>query len=213
MTSAQINNGTVTVQGSLNSNAFTRFTVDLYASPACDASGNGEGRQWIGAFIADTNSDGNVSFSQSFGGGVVTSGQVVTALATVGDFITVTNNTPGSTSEFSSCVTATSSSQVGSVTDSSGDAVPSSVTPSPDVVSANVLNTGSALVFQVRFAQGTFDPASSYVQLLLDTDRNPATGHPGTDSGCSTDAGSIGSELPGQCCQWKRRHLAVRRYV
>ena len=54
LTSAQIDNGTVTVQGSLNSNAFTRFTVDLYASPACDASGNGEGRQWIGAFIADT---------------------------------------------------------------------------------------------------------------------------------------------------------------
>jgi hypothetical protein len=193
LASAQISNGTVTVQGTLNSTAFQRFTVDLYASPACDPSGNGEGRQWFGAFIADTDANGNVSFSRGFFGGV-TAGQAVTALATSGDFITTSGGT-GNTSEFSTCVTATSSSSVSSITDATGDASPSGIPTSPDLVSANVLNDGTSLVFQVRFAPGTFDPATTLAQLLLDTDRNPATGHSGVDSGCATDASSIGSEF------------------
>ena len=194
LASAQISSGTVTVQGSLNSIAFQRFTVDLYVSPACDSSGNGEGRQWFGAFIADTNANGNVSFNTSFGGSVVAAGQVVTAIATSGDFITVATPGTGSTSEFSNCVTATSSGVVSSITDPSGDATPFGGVPGPDLVSTTVLNTGTALVFQVRFAPGTFNSQITFAQVLLDTDRTPSTGHPGTDSGCQTDAGAIGSE-------------------
>ena len=192
LTGAQISGGTITIQGSLNSTAFTRFTIDVYASPACDASGHGEGRQLIGSFLADTNSDGNVAFSRSLETALVTGGQAVTALASAGDFINIPNAT-GNTSEFSNCVSAVSGGD--SVTDSAGDSIPSSVTPSPDLISTTVLNTGTALVFQVRFAAGTFDPVTTEAQLLLDTDQAAATGHPGIDSGCLADAGQIGSEF------------------
>ena len=194
LTSAQVAGTTVNIQGSLNSIAFQRFTVDLYVSPACDQSGFGEGRQWFGAFTADTNSDGNVSFSTSFGG-VVTAGQVVTAVVTSGDFITVATPGTGSTSEFSNCVTATGAAGVvSSISDPSGDAAPFGGVPGPDLVSTTVLNTGNALVFQVRFAPGTFDPQVAFAQVLLDTDRNPATGHAGTNAACDADNGVIGSE-------------------
>jgi len=192
LTGAQISGGTVTIQGSLNSTAFTRFTIDVYASPACDASGNGEGRQLIGSFLADTNSDGNVAFIRSLETALVTGGQAVTALASAGDFINIPNAT-GNTSEFSNCVSAVSGGD--SVNDPSGDSTPSSITPSPDLVSTTVLNTGTALVFQVRFAAGTFDPVTTEAQLLLDTDQAAATGHPGIDSGCLADAAQIGSEF------------------
>ncbi|HEU4937884.1 MAG TPA: pentapeptide repeat-containing protein [Vicinamibacterales bacterium] len=192
LTSAQISGGTVTIQGSLNSTAFARFTIDVYVSPACDASGNGEGRQLIGSFLADTNSDGNVAFSRSLETSLVTGGQAVTALASAGDFINIPDAT-GNTSEFSNCVSAVSGGD--SVNDPSGDSAPSSVTPSPDLVSTTVLNTGAALVFQVRFAAGTFDPVTTEAQLLLDTDQAAATGHPGIDSGCLADAAQIGSEF------------------
>ena len=194
LTSAQISNGTVAVQGTLNSTAFQRFTIDLYVSPACDPSGNGEGRQWFGAFIADTDGAGNVAFNQLFGGGVVTPGQVITALATSGDFIATDGGT-GNTSEFSTCIIA-SAAGGGSVSDPSGDSIPNGIVPtSPDLVSTTVVNTGTALVFQVRFASGTFDPATTIAQLLIDTDQNAATGHPGTDAGCVADASVIGSEF------------------
>ena len=192
LTSAQTSGGSITVQGSLNSTAFTRFTVDVYASPACDASGHGEGRQLIGSFLADTNSDGNITFSRSFESALVAGGQAVTALASAGDFINIPNAT-GNSSEFSNCVSAVSGGD--SVTDPADDAFPSTVTPSPDLVSTTVVNTGTALVFQVRFAPGTFNSVTTFAQLLLDTDQSAATGHPGTDSGCLTDAGQIGSEF------------------
>jgi len=196
--SAQVANGTVNVQGTLNSNAFQRFTVDLYVSPACDPTGNGEGRQWFGAFIADTDANGNVSFSTSFGGGAVTPGQVVTALATSGDFITTTTPATGNTSEFSTCITATAAPATGLLS-SIVDDTPDDLTPSPsglapDLASATVTSTGTALVFSVRYAPGTFNSASTFAQVLLDTDRNFLTGHRGTTNLCDTDASTIGSE-------------------
>src|SRR6185295_17390363 len=52
----------------------------------------------------------------------------------------------------------------------------------------------TALVFSVRYAPGTFNSASTFVQVLLDTDRNFLTGHRGTTNLCDTDASTIGSE-------------------
>jgi len=84
---------------------------------------------------------------------------------------------------------------VGQLSDPAGDATASGQAFSPDLVSSDVIRTSTALVFQVRFAPGTFNAPNTLAQLLLDTDRSPATGHPGVNSGCVADAAIIGSEF------------------
>lgn len=84
----------------------------------------------------------------------------------------------------------------GTVTDPDNDASPSSNgDPDPDVISATVSSDGTNLNLQVRYKAGTFDPTLTRAQFILDTDQNPATGHPGSDSGCSNDNGIIGAEF------------------
>ena len=84
----------------------------------------------------------------------------------------------------------------GSVTDPDNDASPSSnPPPGPDLISATVISDGPNIILQVRFKAGTFDSQLTRAQFILDTDRNPATGHPGSDSGCSNDNGIIGAEF------------------
>src|SRR5207253_3149954 len=70
-----------------------------------------------------------------------------------------------------------------SVTEPAGDAtIDSRVQVSPDLVSATVSTDGGTLTVEVRFAPGTFNPATSLAQFNLDIDQNPATGSPGVDS-------------------------------
>jgi len=86
----------------------------------------------------------------------------------------------------------------GTVTDPNNDATSSSNgDPDPDVVSATVSTDGTNLLLQVRYKAGTFDQTLTRAQFILDTDQNPATGHPGSDSGCPTpsDNGIIGAEF------------------
>jgi hypothetical protein len=63
----------------------------------------------------------------------------------------------------------------------------------PDLVWASV-STGSDgnVTAKVRFASGTFNPATTAAQFLLDTDQNPATGSPGSSSDCVQDAATLG---------------------
>lgn len=84
----------------------------------------------------------------------------------------------------------------GTVSDPDNDATASSNgDPDPDLVSANVTSDGTNLLMQVRFKPGTFDSANTRAQFILDTDRNPATGQPGSDAGCVNDNGIIGAEF------------------
>jgi hypothetical protein len=84
----------------------------------------------------------------------------------------------------------------GTVNDPDNDATPSpNADPDPDVISATVSSDGTNLHLQVRYKAGTFDPQLTRAQFLLDTDRNPATGQPGSDSGCVNDNGIIGVEF------------------
>ncbi len=75
----------------------------------------------------------------------------------------------------------------GSVTDPSGDVA----SGNPDLVSGSVGITGNDITLSVRLAPGT-STASTGIQFLLDTDENPSTGSPGSDSLCMNDAGLIG---------------------
>jgi len=83
---------TITIQGSLDSTASTNFTVDFYASAACDPTGYGEGTTHLG--------------SVSVAVAVNCSGAFQHSVPTPADtWITATATSPaGSTSEFSNCV-------------------------------------------------------------------------------------------------------------
>jgi hypothetical protein len=102
LASATLSETTITVQGTFSGTPNQTFTLDLFASEACDPSGFGEGRRWFGAFTGLTDENGTLSFNIGFQGAGVTEGQLVTALATAGDFITTLTG-PGDTSEFSGC--------------------------------------------------------------------------------------------------------------
>jgi parallel beta-helix repeat protein len=83
------------VTGTLNSLADTTFTVEFFASPTCDASGNGEGATFLGAVqvMTDASGDADLAFPLP----PEAAGLVITATATAPD---------GDTSEFSACTGA-----------------------------------------------------------------------------------------------------------
>jgi hypothetical protein len=84
------------VVGTLNSIASATYHLEFFANIACNASGYGEGKTFIGVQSVTTDSSGNARFNASFPALPV--GQsVVTATAT---------DSGGNTSEFSQCVTA-----------------------------------------------------------------------------------------------------------
>jgi parallel beta-helix repeat protein len=99
ITSASTNGTAINVAGSLASQPRTTFAVELFASPTCDPSGSGEGRQFLGTTVVSTDHLGDGDFDATFAV-AVPSGQRVTATAA---------DPNGSTSEFSVCKTAAAS--------------------------------------------------------------------------------------------------------
>ncbi len=84
------------VQGTFNSIASATYRLEFFANAACDPSGYGEGKTFIGFQSVTTDGSGNASFNATFA--ALPAGQsVVTATAT---------DSVGNTSEFSQCVTA-----------------------------------------------------------------------------------------------------------
>ncbi len=96
ITSAMSAGGSTTIVGSLNSTASTTFTIDFYSNPACDESGNGEGKTYLGSAQVTTDSGCNATINAVLPVSLA-AGQVVTATAT---------DPANNTSEFSSCATA-----------------------------------------------------------------------------------------------------------
>jgi hypothetical protein len=92
LTSAMNVAGTTTVTGTLNSTPGTNFTVQFFASAACDSSGSGEGQLFLGSQSVTTDGAGAAPLSFQTAGAAA--GQVITATAT-----SSTNNT----SQFSAC--------------------------------------------------------------------------------------------------------------
>lgn len=87
--------GQTTVQGTIASTPETTFRLYLYVSAACDPSGNGEAREFLGTAVVTTDEFGDGSFAPTYAR-TISSGQVVTATATAPS---------GSTSELSPCAT------------------------------------------------------------------------------------------------------------
>jgi|SRR5579884_1030485 len=110
--------GTTVVEGSLDDTPDTGFTVELFASPSCDPSGNGQGTTFLAHFAVATQADGIGTFSRTVDD------------VPVGDVITATATDPaGSTSEFSGCFTVTEAEYTLSVTKAGGGS--GTVTGSP----------------------------------------------------------------------------------
>jgi len=85
----------IAILGSLNSSANSSFLIQFFASPACDASGHGQGRTYLGDLAVNTDASCNAGFMTTLPVSVP-EGFVVTATAT---------DSANNTSEFSACVT------------------------------------------------------------------------------------------------------------
>ena len=84
--------GTV-IQGTLNSTPNTAFRVELFSNDACDPSGYGEGKNYLGFVNVTTDGAGNASLNATVPT-PVTGGWVITSTAT---------DPSNNTSEFSAC--------------------------------------------------------------------------------------------------------------
>lgn len=96
LTSACTGGGAVTVLGTLNSQASSAYTIELFRNAACDPTEYGEGEEPLGSTTVATGPDGNVSF-------VATLARTVN----VGEFVTATATAQAGTSEFSRCIPVT----------------------------------------------------------------------------------------------------------
>lgn len=97
LTSVISSGGSVTIDGTIASAPHTSFALDFFSNPACDGSGNGEGKTFLGSspVAVTTGSDCRATFQVTFPR-TVSPGESVTATAT---------DPSGNTSEFSPCVT------------------------------------------------------------------------------------------------------------
>lgn len=97
LASVTTNGLSTTVAGTLNSTPNTTFRLEFFSNTACDASGNGEGRIFLGSIDVTTDANGTVSFNST-----------LSVATTSGSFVTATATDPGgNTSEFSACRTVT----------------------------------------------------------------------------------------------------------
>jgi CSLREA domain-containing protein/uncharacterized repeat protein (TIGR01451 family) len=95
LTGAFAGGGQTVLQGSLHSTPSTEFDIDVFSSPACDASGHGEGQTYLGTFHVTTNGSGSGIFDEA-----------IPVSTPLGQAVTTTATAPnGSTSEFSICRT------------------------------------------------------------------------------------------------------------
>ena len=121
ITSAVLAAGTLTIQGTLNSEPSSSYLLLFFTNPVCDPSGNGEGQTLFNLGFVTTDAAGNASFnvfSPFAGSGVVTA----TATEELGKGI-------GNTSEFSACAAI----QGGGVTTTPTQTPTATQTPTPTV--------------------------------------------------------------------------------
>ena len=93
LTRAEVNEDGTLIEGTLNSLGFGSYRIEFFSSPACDPSGFGEGRTFLGFTTVSIGDACDTSFSVTVPA-VLAAGQVVTATAT---------DQCGDTSEFSAC--------------------------------------------------------------------------------------------------------------
>lgn len=96
ITSATSNGISITVVGTFDGAANGAFRLEFFTVPGCDASGNGEGQNFMGFHGVTTDGSGHAAFSFTFPAPPSGFNNAVTATAT---------SAAGDTSEFSACAT------------------------------------------------------------------------------------------------------------
>ena len=155
------------ILGTLNSAANTTFTLEFFASPACDPSGNGEGQTFVGSAQVTTDAAGNALFDVTFAP-TVPSGQAVTGTAT---------DPAGNTSELSACRTAAAGAAVFTVT-TTADTGAGSLRQAILDANANVGQTDT-INFNIPGAGPHVIPVPSVLPELTDPAVIDATTQPG----------------------------------
>jgi parallel beta-helix repeat protein len=148
LTSAESGNGKTTIAGALFPALAPTYFVQFFSSPACDASGGGEGRNFIGQ-ITIVPSSSPQEFEETFNTGAL-GGTAITA--------TVTDDA-GNTSQFSQCVTATTTATPTPSPTPSRTPTPtpsSSVTPTPTGVLGDADCSGTVDMNDVLAALSDF---------------------------------------------------------
>ncbi len=83
-----------TIEGILNSNPNTTFTIEFFSNSAADPSGYGEGEHFMGSSTITTDGNGDANFTE-----------VLPMVISEGEFVTATATDPnGNTSEFSTAL-------------------------------------------------------------------------------------------------------------
>ena len=153
-----VNAGSSTlVTGTLASFGDASFRIDVFASDACDPSGNGEGVRFLGSDDVVTAPDGTATFSLN---------SIPTAKAGAGDFITTTatDQTGWNTSEFSACVAVTADVFTVTTTDDhdDSDCAPGDCTLREAINAANAVSGFQTISFAIPgTGQQTISPASA----------------------------------------------------
>jgi Mg-chelatase subunit ChlD len=123
------------IDGTLDTDANTTYTIEAYTNAACDASDHGEGQTFLGSTTVTTNGGGKGNISLTASAPIEAGGVTATATSPSGD-----------TSEFSACVGA-SGGGGGTAPDGSGTLT----TPTTSVIAGS---TGNTLVFSYTAAAG-----------------------------------------------------------
>ncbi len=174
--------GGTSIAGALDSTPSTAFRVEVFASDACDPSGNGEGQEFVGGLDGvTTNAGGHATFTVTLDQSV-TAGRIMTATAIAPD---------GSTSEFSPCTPApaTTTSTSTSTTTTSSTLVVSTTSTST--------TTSTTLAPPPSTTSTTTSPAGTTTTTLAGCGAVP-TGPTGASISCRLDAlrARVGAE-PG----------------
>ena len=102
LTHAGLSSGSASIGFNMHVTRFW-FSVDFYASDSCDASGNGEGKEWLGHASLLPETSGYQNFVVNTADGTLEDYDYPT-----GAYITAAVSRAGNTSEFSPCIQSTS---------------------------------------------------------------------------------------------------------
>jgi hypothetical protein len=174
------------VTGTLHSTAGTAFTVEFFASPSCDGTGNGEGGTYLGAVAVMTDASGDAG-DFAFPLPAAAAGHVITATAPDGDtseFSACTGPVPGGTTTTSvpPSTTSSSSSTSTSSTTSTSTSSTSSSTP-PTTATSSTTNT-SLGTSSTTSTSTTSSSASSAASTTTPTTSTTTTT---LDASCATE--------------------------
>ncbi len=196
ITSATSSGGTTAMEGGLNSRPNRTYRIEFFSNPACDSSGNGEGRTFLGSFNSTTDGNGDVGFGGATVPTAVASGDKVTA--------TATDLSTSETSEFSACATAVAGDPATFTVNSTADTDDGSCTAG-DCTLREAINRANAVAGHDTISFGftgpgphTITPGSQLPQITeaATVDGTSQPGYSGTPL-VELDGGSAGSSSAG----------------